>query len=151
MISKPTEFQQNLEGNMENQCCQRRSIINSAGSMPTIIGGKLVETGLKYDQDKSRVDLLDPEFLEGVGNVLKYGADKYAAHNWRGGIKFSRILGALLRHTFALLRGEDCDPESGLPHIHHVGCCAMFLSWHLTHRPDLDDRFKYGDYKQTPI
>jgi hypothetical protein len=100
-------------------------------------------TGKKLDQGKSRVDLLDPEFLMGVGEVLKFGANKYAAHNWRGGIAFSRILGAILRHTFYLLRGQDTDEESGMPHTWHLGCNVMFLTWMMKHRPDLDDRFKY--------
>ena len=99
--------------------------------------------GQKYDQGKSRVDLLDPEFLIGVGNVLAFGANKYAADNWRSGISFRRLLGAILRHAFAILKGEDTDPESGYPHVHHLGCTCMFLSWMMTHRKDLDDRYKY--------
>lgn len=98
--------------------------------------------GVKHDQGKSRVDLLDPEFLCVVGDVLAFGAQKYAAHNWRGGISFSRLIGALLRHTFAVMRGEDIDPESGLPHTGHIGCCVMFLHWMMLHRKDLDDRYK---------
>lgn len=96
-------------------------------------------SGTKYDQDKPRMDLLDAEALEGLAAVLTFGAKKYAAHNWRGGISYSRLLAALLRHTFAIMRGEYVDPESGLPHIDHVGCCWMFLSNHMKNRPDLND------------
>lgn len=98
--------------------------------------------GVKYDQNKVRVDLLDPLALEGLAAVLTFGAQKYASHNWRGGISYSRILAALLRHLFAIMRGEDVDEESGLPHVDHVGCCWMFLSWTMKRRPDLDDRYK---------
>ena len=98
--------------------------------------------GRKNDQDKIRVDLLDPLALEGIGKVLTFGAKKYAAHNWRGGFVYSRLLGALLRHTFAIMRGENNDLESGLPHIDHLGCCWMFLSNMMKTRPDLDDRYK---------
>lgn len=108
---------------------------------------KLPSEGLKYDAEKVRVDLLDPEWLEQVGAVLTFGARKYAAHNWRGGISYSRLIGACLRHTFAILRGEDTDPESGLPHSAHASCCLMFLSWMMTHRKDLDDRYKYDTLK----
>ena len=97
---------------------------------------------IKHDSDKSRVDLLDAEFLIGVGEVLKFGANKYADHNWRRGFKYSRLIAAALRHTFAIMRGEDNDPESGLPHVHHLGCCVMFLAWHLKNKPELDDRWK---------
>ncbi len=99
-------------------------------------------TGNKADVGKTRVDLLDAEFLEGTGRVLAFGATKYAAHNWRGGIAYSRLLGAILRHTLAILRGEDVDTESGEPHVYHLSCSVMFLSWMMKHRKDLDDRWK---------
>lgn len=97
--------------------------------------------GRKDDSAKSRVDLLDAEFLHCVGDVLAFGARKYAAHNWRGGIAYSRLLGAALRHLLAILKGEYLDPESGLPHTGHLGCCVMFLHWMMIHRKDLDDRY----------
>ncbi len=98
--------------------------------------------GTKYDQDKPRMDLLDAEALEGLAKVLTFGANKYAAHNWRKGISNSRLIAALLRHLFAICRGEETDPESGLPHIDHVGCCWMFLSNNMKKRPDLNDLWK---------
>jgi len=102
----------------------------------------MAETGIKYDQQKVPLQLLDTLAIEGLASVLAFGAVKYAPNNWRGGISYTRLLGALLRHTFAILRGEDLDPESGLPHIDHVGCCWMFLSNMMKTRPDLDDRWK---------
>jgi hypothetical protein len=101
-----------------------------------------IEGGMKFDQEKNRVDLLDPEFLEGVGRVLTFGARKYAANNWRNGIAFSRLIGAALRHLLAIMRGEDIDPESGEMHVYHLGCCIMFLASMMNHRKDLDDRYK---------
>jgi hypothetical protein len=101
-----------------------------------------VATGVKHDEDKTPMDLLDPMALDGLARVLQFGARKYASHNWRGGISYSRLIAALLRHSFAILRGEYVDPESNLPHIDHVGCCWMFLSWHMKCRPDLDDLWK---------
>lgn len=99
-------------------------------------------SGMKHDTDKPRTDLLDPLALEGIARVLSSGAKKYAAHNWRGGLHYSRLIGACLRHLFAIMRGEDTDPESGLPHVDHLGCSVMFLSNMLKTRPDLDDRWK---------
>ncbi len=97
---------------------------------------------IKADSNKPRVDLIDAEWLEGIGYVLKFGADKYADHNWRRGFKFSRLIAACFRHLLAIMRGEDVDPESGLPHVHHLSCSVMFLAWHLKHKPELDDRWK---------
>ena len=111
-------------------------------------------TGLKYDQGKPPMELLDPLALEGLARVLEFGKNKYTkdgktgAHNWRGGISYGRLIGALLRHTMAILRGEDIDPESGLPHVDHVGCCWLFLSNMMKTRPDMDDRWKDGKDKQ---
>lgn len=99
------------------------------------------EVGNKFDQEKPRLDLIDAEFLEGLGKVLGFGAKKYAANNWRKGIEHSRLIAAAYRHLGAINKGEDTDPESNLPHIHHLACCVMFLSWMQTHRKDLDDRY----------
>lgn len=68
------------------------------------------------------------------------------ANNWRKGIKLSRLIAALMRHLFAFARGEDSDPETGLPHLAHAGCCLMFLAALHKQRPDLDDRPKWSDY-----
>lgn len=108
--------------------------------------------GIKHDAAKLPLDLLDAEALEGMARVLQFGANKYSAHNWRQGIKWSRLLSAMLRHTFAIMRGELMDPESGLPHIDHVGCCWMFLSNMMKTRPDLDDLPKEATLaNQTPV
>lgn len=101
--------------------------------------------GLKHDanyNEKPPMALLDPEFLEGVAKVLGFGANKYAANNWRNGIATSRLISAAYRHLGAINKGEDVDPESGLPHSYHLGCCVMFLSSMLQTRPDLDDRWR---------
>lgn len=101
--------------------------------------------GIKHDQNKSRLDLIDAEFLEGLGHVLRFGANKYATHNWRGGINYSRLIGAAYRHLGAINRGEDIDGESSMPHIYHLACCVMFLAAMMRHRPDLDDRWRPDD------
>lgn len=108
-------------------------------------GGLDLSEGIKHDQDKPKMDLLDADALEGLARVLTFGAKKYAAHNWRNGIPNSRLIGAMLRHIFAIMRGEFTDPESGLPHIDHVGCCWMFISNNLKNRPDLNDLWRKED------
>ena len=102
---------------------------------------------VKFDKDKPRMDLLDADAMEGLAKVLTFGAKKYAANNWRKGISNTRLIAALLRHLFAIQRGEDMDPESGLPHIDHVGCCWMFLSNNMKNRPDLNDLWRKDDNK----
>lgn len=99
--------------------------------------------GLKFDQGKARIDLIDPGFLEGLGGVLGFGASKYAAHNWRGGIDISRLVGSAYRHLGSFNRGEDKDQESNLSHLYHLAANAMMAAWLLEHKPEFDDRFKH--------
>jgi hypothetical protein len=97
--------------------------------------------GVKYDNGKPRMDLLDSYAVEQLAAVLTFGAQKYDSHNWRKGIAKSRLIAAALRHLFAYLGGEDTDPETGLSHAAHAMCCCMFLLG-LEHRIELDDRWK---------
>jgi len=95
--------------------------------------------GLKYDSGKPRMDLLDPYAMEGLAEVLTFGAKKYASWNWVRGIEYSRLLAAMMRHLSAIQKGEYLDPESGLPHIDHAGCCWMFLSGQMKRGTSKDD------------
>ena len=100
------------------------------------------EGGIKEDNGKAPLSLLDREALEQIAQVLRFGATKYSPHNWRSGIRYTRLTDAALRHLFAFVDGEDLDPETGISHVAHAGCCIMFLLWMVRHRPDLDDRHK---------
>jgi hypothetical protein len=94
-------------------------------------------TGVKNDVGKNRLDLIPPEAIEALGWVLTHGAEKYGDNNWRGGIKYSRIYGATLRHLTAWAKGEEKDTESALPHLWHALCELAFLVTYEAH-PDLD-------------
>lgn len=97
---------------------------------------------IKEDGGKNRVDLLPIQPLEDIAEVLTFGAQKYADHNWRGGFKWSRLYGALFRHMFAWIKGQDKDPETGLSHLAHAGCCILFLLEHEKRKLGEDDRYK---------
>lgn len=91
-------------------------------------------SGIKYDKNKSRVDLIPLSVLENLGYILEMGAEKYGENNWQDLQDFwKRYKAALLRHLIAIDKGELLDEESGLPHIDHVLCNAMFLSWGYHH------------------
>ena len=83
--------------------------------------------------------------LEGVAEVLTFGADKYDAHNWTKGIKLSRNFAATVRHLCKVAGGEDIDPESGLHHYFHALCDLFFLyeTLSFTDAKDWDDRFRW--------
>ena len=103
---------------------------------------KTLTQAIKHDQGKPPMSLLSRTALEEVAKVMAFGAQKYAAHNWRSGFTWSRTLDAAARHLYAFIDGEDKDPESGLSHLAHAMCCLMFtLEFEKTH-PELDDRWK---------
>lgn len=97
---------------------------------------------LKLDSGKTEYHYISPIFMEQLSRVLTFGAKKYAAHNWRSGFKWSRVLSACFRHIYAWMGGQDKDPETGISHLAHAACCLMFLlEFEETHR-ELDDRWK---------
>lgn len=100
------------------------------------------DAAVKFDAGKPQLDLLPTLALWGVGEVLTYGAAKYAAHNWRKGLAYSRLTSAALRHLFSFIRGENNDPESGLPHLDHAACCILFLSELQKTNTGTDDRWR---------
>ncbi|QHR71805.1 putative phosphodiestherase [Escherichia phage forsur] len=87
--------------------------------------------GMKYDGGKPRMALLldgCPNALEAVASVLTFGAQKYAAHSWQTVPEGEeRYKSALLRHLTAVGKGEELDPESGLHHLAHAACNALFI------------------------
>lgn len=102
----------------------------------------------RFNEGKLKWGLVSFEGLEYMVEVLEFGASKYSAGNWAngGGLSYSETLESLLRHAFALARGEDIDPESGKHHIGHIQCNAMFLG-HFFKNPDefkRDDRVLLG-------
>jgi hypothetical protein len=129
------------------------------------------EYGLRYNENKPQWSLVDFDSLESMVKVLEYGAHKYSIFeddngkqykgseitkeqackltqiysgkdNWKNGMPVSKIMESLLRHAFALLRGEFADEESGQEHIGHLMCNAMFVSYMLKNKPELNDLIK---------
>ena len=86
--------------------------------------------GTKYDGEKPRWDLLPYKPVEAVVNVLTHGAQKYADDNWKQVPDARRrYFAAAQRHLTAWYEGEQTDPESGMNHLAHATCCALFLLW----------------------
>jgi len=84
----------------------------------------------KFDQGKPDLTLPPFEAIEAVTRVMEFGLAKgYVRDSWRDVPDAQRrYMAALLRHVSAILQGEDIDPDSGLPHIDHAACDALFLS-----------------------
>ncbi len=94
---------------------------------------------LRYNQGKVQWSLVDYKSIEPMVRVLEYGCKKYAKDNWKKGMPASQIIESMLRHTFKLLEGELVDPESGIEHVGHIQCNAMFLAYVLKEKPEYND------------
>ena len=94
--------------------------------------------GVKYDEGKIRWDLVPFKELEGVAKVMTFGAQKYPANSWKG-VEKERYTAALMRHFVAYMDGEEIDPESGLTHMAHLMCNAVFIEWMDNNLPEDSD------------
>lgn len=97
-------------------------------------------TGRKDDAGKDPWSLLPFDAVRAIVKVLQYGAGKYAPRDWEGGMLWSRPFDALLRHLTAWWEGERADPETGMSHLWHAGCCAVFLISYEIRGVGIDDR-----------
>lgn len=101
-----------------------------------------VQGAIRHDAGKPAMELLSPIAMQGTAEVLAFGSRKYRAYNWAKGMNWSRAIGSLMRHTARFVAGEDYDKESGLPHVDHIACNAMFLQHYFRTKKELDDRYK---------
>jgi hypothetical protein len=72
--------------------------------------------------------LMPPAAERSICEVLGLGATKYGPWNWRlSHVETATYISAIKRHLAAIHEGEWLDPESGQPHIAHVGASACIL------------------------
>jgi hypothetical protein len=87
---------------------------------------------IRYDDGKNQLELIPAEWIWALGSVLTYGAKKYAVRNWEKGMKWSRVIGSLLRHVTRFMIGERYDQESGHHHLAHAAWnCLALMSYDL--------------------
>ena len=84
--------------------------------------------GRKFDGGKLEYGLVPPLALKEMVKVLTFGAQKYDRDNWRHvDNALQRYTAAAFRHLTAYNKGEATDPETGISHLAHVGCCILFM------------------------
>jgi len=98
-------------------------------------------TAQRLNAGKPRLDLIESAYLNGTGRVLGFGAEKYGEGNWKLSCNTSShdkfvngCYASMMRHLLAAKDGEVLDPESGLPHMYHVSCNAMFIDYYNTYK-----------------
>jgi Domain of unknown function (DUF5664) len=98
--------------------------------------------GIKADSLKPDLSLIPTDAIWGTAAALSYGANKYARHNFRKGIAYSRLVAATMRHLTAWNEGEELDSESGLSHLDHAMASLAMLKFMSVNKTEMDDRFK---------
>lgn len=90
-----------------------------------------------------------PETATAVGCLaLLDGALKYGRSNFRAiGVRATIYVAACKRHLNAWIEGEDCDPDSGLPHLAHALACLAILVDAKAVGKLTDDRQYRGGYR----
>jgi hypothetical protein len=101
-----------------------------------------MSTAIKHDDEKPRWDLLPMDVVEQGVLGFTHGAAKYAPNNWRKGMRWGRLYGALQRHLTAFWRGEDIDKDSGLQHLALAQCELLMLHGNVLNGTGEDDRWK---------
>lgn len=88
------------------------------------------DKALRYNEGKPKWSLVHYESMIPMIRVLEFGALKYAPRNWMKPMNETEILESMQRHLAALMDGEEFDQESGISHMGHIQCNAMFYNYH---------------------
>lgn len=100
-------------------------------------------SGARYNAGKPAYELVPLIAFEGCARVFDFGRAKYAPWNWAKGMAWSAPFGCLMRHLSAWQRGENTDPESGLPHLDHAMANLVMLTTYARTYPQGDDRTEW--------
>ena len=106
--------------------------------------------GVKFDDNKDRMDLIAPEAIFALARVSTNGAIKYEERNWEKGMKWGRVFGACMRHMWSWWGGKEptstnfllgnLDTEWGFSHLWHAIWCIQVLIAYEERRVGTDDR-----------
>ena len=98
------------------------------------------EIAAKIAENKPPLDMVPPSLIIDIAWVLAHGAIKYGKNDWRRGFPYTERYASALRHLLAWRQGEENDPESNLPHLHHTICQLAMISEYTRTHPECDDR-----------
>lgn len=114
-----------------------------AGRLSVHDGGcSIFQEAKHFDDNKLPLQhILAMPIIEEMAKVAQYGEKKYGDYyNYRKGMPWMKLLGSCTRHLRAFIRGENNDPESGLPHLAHLAYDTAMLWEYLELHPKLDNR-----------
>lgn len=83
---------------------------------------------LKDKEWKSRVDLIDPETLLEIWQVLRLWAEKYRENSWQN-VPIKDHIWSALRHIYKYQMWQEIDNETWMNHILHAMTNLMFVNY----------------------
>lgn len=85
--------------------------------------------GTRNNEGKPKWSLVHYNSLVPMIRVLEWGAKEYGVGNWQKGLDKKEILESMQRHLASLMDGEELDEQTGLSHMAHIQCNAMFYNY----------------------
>lgn len=72
--------------------------------------------------------LVPGSLVRAAARAMGFGAKKYGENDWRRGMSWKEVLGALDRHLQEVKDGRMFDEETGLHHLDHMAANIAFLT-----------------------
>ncbi len=142
ILAKPIDFEKTVE-DMKKQAEEKELLGWDNGTSSTkqvellsqLAKDKLAQIqdptkAARFNEGKPQWSYVHFKSLEPMVRVLEFGAKKYAPKNWMKPMDTMKILESMQRHLAALFDGEEVDSETGISHIGHIQCNAMFYNYH---------------------
>lgn len=86
--------------------------------------------GFRMDAGKNRIELLPPEWLWALADVMTQGSKKYPARNWEQGMDWSSMIGCMYRHIAKFQAGQRYDGKKFDKKLGTTGCHEMaMVAW----------------------
>lgn len=123
-----------LSGTITNYPADNETDLKLAKEIPGVksVSGSVQPANPKqlYGDKKLPVHLVPPALVLEASLNMGDGAEKYGAYNYRDSkVEAMTYVGAMQRHLFSYLDGEDVDPESkrGATHLGAIAACVAIL------------------------